>query len=59
MKNMNSGDIEILKIMLLKLMSACLEDDSDNCTLTMSNERYDIVANITFAIRGKESEEDE
>lgn len=56
---MNNSDIEILKIMLLKLMSVCLEDDSDNCTLTMSNERYDIVANITFAIRGKESEEDE
>lgn len=56
---MNNSDIEILKILLLKLMGACLEDDTDNCTLTMSNERYDIVADITFAIRGKESEEDE
>lgn len=53
---MNSGDIEILKIMLLKLMGVCIEDDIDNCTLTMSTERYDIVADITFSIRGKESE---
>lgn len=56
---MNNSDIEILKILLLKLMGECLEVDTDNCTLTISNERYDIDADITFTIRGKESAEDE
>lgn len=55
---MKNSELEILKILLLELMGTCVDEDTDNCSLTISNERCDIVADITFAIRKKESVEE-
>ncbi len=55
---MKGSELKILTILLLELMKSCLEEDTDNATLTISTrEGFECIADITFATRRKDDKE--